>query len=171
MSRGLWVWTAAACVHLALSVCGATEIVPARSLSATVQSQYGFLTGADAGFSFFAPSVASLARVTFTLRDADGRTWSDTIFGDTHTAWGLRSSAVFDSLAEMEERIIRGVTGSWAALLFGRNPQATEIVVAVEVEGLPTMEAWRAGERSHWIPVYRATFERGATAAAAGHDG
>src|SRR5262245_4025578 len=146
MSRGLRVWTAAACVHLALAICGATELLPERTPSAALQSQYGFLTGADAGFSFFAPSVASLARVTFTLRDADGRTWTDTIFGPTNTAWGLRSSAVFDSLAEMEERIIRGVTGSWAALLFGRNPRATEIDVAVEIEVLPTMDEWRAGE-------------------------
>ena len=136
-----------------------------------VLSQYGFLSGADAGFSFFAPAVASLTRVTFTLSDAQGRSWNDTVFGDTATTWGLRSSAVTDALPDLDDRLLRGVTGSWAALLFGRHSQATSLVVEVEVEGLPTMDEWRAGERSHWIPAYKATFERGATAVETGHDG
>ena len=171
MSRGLGIWALLACAHLLLSIGGAIDLPMDRGTAAGAAiTHYGFMTGADAGFSFFAPSVASLSRVSFTLRDAEGRTWQDTVFGDAGTTWGLRSSAVFDCLADLEDRMLRGVTGSWAALLLGRNPQAVEVVVDVEIEELPTMAQWREGQRSRWLEVYRGTFQRNADPVAAEHE-
>ena len=161
MSRGLLAWTIAACVHLSLSICGAAEVTPAAGTPVgAALAHYGFVSGADCGFSFFAPSVASLCRVQLTLRDDEGGAWEDTVFGPADSAFGLRSSAVFDYLPEMSERLRRGVTGSWAGVLFGRHPRASEVKVEVEVEDLPTMAEWRAGSRSRWIFVYEGTFVR-----------
>lgn len=160
MSRGQWAWTLAVCAHLSLAVCGALEIDPAEDTPAgELIHEYGFVSGADAGFAFFAPSVASLARVTLTLRDAQGHEWPEDVFGD-EGVWGLRSSALFDSLAELSDRLLRGVTASWAGTAFGRHPEAVEVVVDVEMEALPSMEEWRDGQRSTWLHVYSATFHR-----------
>jgi hypothetical protein len=166
MSRGLWAWSLVACAHVSLAVCGAMRVAPAEGTPVgDLIAEYGFASGADASFAFFAPAVSSLSRVSLTLRDAQGHEWADMVFGEDGSVYGLRSSAVFDLLEGLSERMLRGLTASWAGMALGRHPAATEARVVIEVEALPTMREWRAGQRPTWLRLYEATFRRNDAAA------
>ena len=130
------------------------------SSAAAVLAQYGDVSGADNRYGYFAPAVGSRCRVALTLRDAAGREWGDALVDDPSTAFGWRAHDAIDSIATFPDSLRRGVTASWAAVMFGRHPGAAEVDVAVEMEDLPTMAQWRQGARSNWTPIYRGTFVR-----------
>ena len=44
--------------------------------------------------------------------------------------------------------------------MFGRHPDAEQVVVRIETYELPPMEHVRAGEKARWETVYEATFRR-----------
>jgi hypothetical protein len=52
------------------------------------------------------------------------------------------------------------MAASWAGMMFGRHPQAVEVVVRVELCTLPTLEQYRAGQQPSWDTIYEATFGR-----------
>jgi len=172
MNLGQRVVCAAVGLHLLLAVGGATGRFPLpTSAAGALVAQYGYVSGADSDFSFFAPAVASQCRATLTLRDAAGREWQDTVFQDPATTFGMRSASILDSFPQANERLQRGIAGSWASVMFGRHPDATEVDVNVEMEALPTMEEWRAGERPTWPSIYKGTFLRKAGLRKASGDG
>ena len=87
MTRRHALVTFAAACHLILVVCGASGLVfssppsedgPARK----AVRLYGALSGSDNGYGFFAPGVGPQVRATFTLEDASGKTWTDTLERD-----------------------------------------------------------------------------------------
>jgi hypothetical protein len=163
MTRRHALLTLAAAVHLVLVVCGASGILfagnPKRAPAALRPVRlYGALSGADAGFGFFAPGVGPQLRVTFTLSDASGRTWTDTLERDLgHEAY-LR---VAGSFAMATEPFLRdAVYSSWIGTMFGRHPDARRVVVRLEAYDPPTMAEYRAGARARWETIDEVTSDR-----------
>jgi hypothetical protein len=154
-------WALAAGAHLALVAVGAAgaEFAGAGAVP-SVLAHYGHLTGADNTYGFFAPSVSSQCRVSFTMRDAAGGTWRDELVGGEESALSFRSQSAVDAIGKLPDDLRRALSASWAGTMFARHPRAQYVVVEVEVEELPTMSAWRDGARQQWAPLYRATFVR-----------
>ena len=161
MTRRHLAWAIAAFLHLVLVVCGAASVtLSGRNLALGILAQYSEASGADTQYGFFAPAVASQCRAILTLRDAEGREWSDTIAGDPAAGFGWRTSSAIDAVPRLPENLRRALAGSWAAVMFGRHPRAVEVVVDAQIELLPTMAEWDAGARPDWESLYRSTFVR-----------
>jgi hypothetical protein len=160
MSPKQIVLTTLAAVHLILVVCGAAGLFPQRQSSRPFRAltAYGALSGADSGYGFFAPGVAPQRRVRFVLTDVQGRSWAEYLVGASRTEASLRIGSVLGEASEPEWRA--ELAASWAAGLFSRHTEAKHIVALLEVEILPTLEEYRAGERPRWVIEYRAAFER-----------
>lgn len=161
MTRRHLAWAIAACLHLVLVICGAASVtLSGRNLALGILAQYSEVSGADTQYGFFAPSVASQCRAILTLRDAEGREWSDTVAADPAAGFGWLTSSAIDSIPRLPENLRRALAGSWAAVMFGRHPQAVEVVVDSQIEMLPTMPEWDAGARPEWKSLYKSTFVR-----------
>lgn len=147
-------------VHLLLVACGAAHvnlgrITPLRSLL----TAYGSYSGANMSYGFFAPSVSPQLSATFTMRDARGRSWQETgLRGDTNEA-NLRLASTINMVSYPEHR--DAVARSWAASMFGRYPNATEVRMQVTSQLMPYMDAYRAGLRPKWEVIYEGKFTRG----------
>jgi hypothetical protein len=153
-----------ATLHLALVTAGAVGWSPPSGLgrAARTLDYYGAATGASHRFSYFAPGVASPLRAGFTLRDAAGRCWTDTLEEQANREAQLRIDSIVTNFMQAEFRpgLRRALAGSWAATMLGRHPQAERVLVRVEICDLPTMTQYRAGARPRWRPVYEAEFAR-----------
>jgi hypothetical protein len=155
--RSTWL-LAFALTHLALVICGATgrQLLPPSPPDFALR-WYGAMTGADSGYGFFAPGVGPQAQATFTLHDAAGHSWTDTIDGDNQEV-RLRLGSM---LTNSEVESLRpGLTASWAAVMFGRHPEATRVIVRVQLYDTPTMADFRAGATPAWQTVFEASFTR-----------
>lgn len=142
-------------------LCGATKFAfTGNSFPAMVLGHYGDISGANNSYSFFAPAVSSQSRVTLLMMDMQGNEWEDALVRNPATVLGWRAAAILDGLTDFPDQLRRGVTASWASVMFGRHPTATEVTVNVEIEALPTMVEWRRGTRPSWEPVYKSTFRR-----------
>lgn len=148
--------------HLVLVGLGASSQVGRLGQGPVARSVqwYGAMTGADAGFNFFAPQVGSEMRVRFDLSDDTGRVWADELTADANQEVRLRIGSMTGLFpAEPEAEPVRlDLAASWAATMFGRHPDAHRVVVWVELYDVPSMADYRAGERPAWVPVYSATF-------------
>jgi hypothetical protein len=163
MTRRHALLTLAAAAHLVLVVCGASGLLfagnPHRDGWALRSVRlYGALSGAEAGFGFFAPGVAPQIRATFTLSDASGRTWTDTLErGLSHEA-RLRVAGSVSLATEPPFR--DDLYRSWIGTMFGRHPDARRVVVRLEVFDPPPMDEYRAGVRGRWETIDEVTSDR-----------
>lgn len=154
-------WTSAAVVHLALVVLGALSVeLAGHGLLPGIAAQYSDVSGADTQYGFFAPAVASQCRAVFTLRDAAGHERTADLAEDPDAQFGWHVGSAIDALPRTSEKVKRSLTGSWAAVLFGRYPDAAEVVVDAQIELVPSMAQWREGARPEWKSLYRTTFVR-----------
>ena len=168
MTRTHTILTLLAAGHLILIACGAAQ-VPLGAVGGVpgqAAQTYGGLTGADAGYGFFAPSVSAQLRATFVLQDQKGRTWTDTLTSDDNREVQLRIGSMLAHAAE-PGRLQEAITVSWAAQLLGRHPTARAVLVRVEAYDLPTMAEYRAGKQPEWALMYEVTFTRAELARAA----
>jgi hypothetical protein len=123
------------------------------------------MSGANAGYGFYAPEVGSSYRTNFLLQDAQGTTWLDSFeqvdspearlrfVGIVESAFG---SGAAETAPDRRGRLVK----SWAATMFARHPSARSLAVVVEAYDVPTMAEYRAGQRPCWNIVYSARVER-----------
>ncbi len=147
-----------AALHLSLVVCGAAHVRPQWAhFPGNLIQAYARLSGADYGFAFFAPGVASENRVSFEVKQPSGEVVRDD-FQSGSDAVDLR---IHSMLIRFQMRQFRdSMARSWAAAMFGRHPEARSVTVVVEQIDLPTMQDYRSGKRPAWGEIYRASFER-----------
>jgi hypothetical protein len=156
MTRRHALATLAAACHLALVVCGACGLVFAADPREDGPVRrplrlYGALSGAENGYGFFAPGVGPQLRATFTLTDASGRTWTDTLERGMSREAQLRAGG---SVALASEPAFRDdLFRSWAGTLFGRHPDARKLVICLQMFDPPTMAEHRAGARAEWETI------------------
>jgi hypothetical protein len=160
MNKQTTVVISLAAAHLLLVVCGAAglSLLSGRSPPGKALRWYGAMSGADNGYGFFAPGVAPQWRATFTLSDTAGRTWTDTLEGDHNHEVAHRVGGIVNLFSEPGLR--PELAASWAAKMFGRYPDAKQVVIRVEIYDLPTMAEYRNGTRPQWEFICEATFAR-----------
>ena len=148
----------AACLHLALVICGAARIrvLSQETVAGHALATYRAYTGSDNGYGFFAPAVASEWRGLFEVCRADGRCEEAELpYGNPETAVLL--SSIHGMLAYDARDVL---AASLAATQVARVPDARTIVVKVQVYAVPTMAQTRAGQRARWRTAYAYAFTR-----------
>jgi hypothetical protein len=155
----LTLTAALAAAHLSLVVCGACSLSPLPKTSVAGQAlrYYGVLSGADNGYGFFSPNVASTYRARFAI-EGDGPARAVELGVPVNNEVGLRAATplILFNIAELHDPM----AASWAGTIFGQHPDARQVTVRVEEYDIPTLRAYRQGERPRWRPVYEALFAR-----------
>jgi hypothetical protein len=154
-------WIAAAGVHLALVICGAAGYTPVspRHLAGRVIETYREFTGANNGYGFFAPGVASEWRATFDICGA-GMHCMPAAEEQVGREARLLLVTIDGLLGESDLRDL--LAASYAARQFARFPHAEVVLVKVEVFALPSMAQYRGGRRPQWRKIYGFAFHRAA---------
>jgi hypothetical protein len=149
--------TAIAAAHLLVVACGAASWAPFsdKKLPGKALRWYGGMSGANNGYGFFA-SVGPSYRVSFTMTNSTGRTWTDVLDQGKNNEATLRFNGTVSILGYVGD----GLTASWAATMFGRHPDAQQVVVELNEYDPPSMEDYQAGKRAQWERVYEAMFVR-----------
>ncbi|WP_438029836.1 hypothetical protein [Sorangium sp. So ce233] len=135
---------------------------------ADAMASYGTLSGADSGYAFFAPAVASPPSATFEIVDATGAVTTDRLKPGTSSEADLRAGNIVGRFwLQHDQALKRSIAASWAGKMFARHPGAVSVVVRVEECEVASMHAYRQedGLRCHWH--YQAKFVPQATARAA----
>jgi hypothetical protein len=161
------LWLAAAAGHLCLVTLGASTFsLRELGLPGRVLDEYGALSGANSGYGFFAPGVTSQLGARFDVIDAEGRTTSASLAdGESHEA-DLRVGNIIDQFSHIDDdedeesadHVRRSLAASLAGKMFARHPEASAVVVRLELFTPVSMDAWRGGERPRWMPHYSAKF-------------
>ncbi|MBU8899641.1 hypothetical protein DRW03_03160 [Corallococcus sp. H22C18031201] len=147
-----------AAVHLLLVLSSALGLRPLQVLGSlgSIGQVYAAWSGASSQFSFFAPGVSPAVRVSFRAeRESGGEIRDDFRFDSAAMNLRIHSMLLRFGLKDVQDPLAR----SWAAAMFGRHPDARSVTVRVEALRLPSMEAYRAGDRPEWMDAYRAVFE------------
>jgi len=157
-SRGRIVWIAAAGAHLALVICGAARITPVSPahFAGRIVETYRAYSGANNGYGFFAPGVASEWRATFDVCN-NGHcipAAEEQVAGESR----LLLQTINSLLGESEVRDL--LAASHAARLFARYPHPDAVLVKAGVYVVPTMAQYRRGARPQWRDLYGFAFRR-----------
>jgi hypothetical protein len=163
MSTRQLLAVAAAGIHLVLVIGGAANISLPRGSGVAGRGirWYTAVSGADSGYGFFAPGVASETRATFTLTDATGRTWTEAFDAGGNQEVQLRLGSMVSTAASPGVR--RKLAASWAGKFFAIHPEVESVLVRVEYYDLPQMDEYRDGERPEWVTEYEVEFSRNET--------
>jgi hypothetical protein len=147
-------------IHLMLVIGGAANISLPRwtGVAGRCIRWYGAVSGADSGYGFFAPGVASETRATITLTDGKGRTWTEAFEAGGNQEVQLRLGSMVSTAASPGVR--RKLAASWAGKFFAIHPEVESVLVRVEYYDLPQMDEYRDGERPEWVTEYEVEFFR-----------
>ncbi len=160
--RGQIAWIAGAGVHLALVVCGAlgyTPVSPNHFAGRIIETYRGY-AGANNGFGFFAPGVASEWRATFDVC-RDEKHCIPVAEEQVGREARLLLGTIDGLLGESELRDL--IAASYAARQFARFPDAEVVLVKAGVFVVPSMARYRLGQRPQWRHVYGFAFHRAAS--------
>ena len=155
------VVVAAAAIHLALAALYAWHI-PAEAFLPRqldrVAGIYGSFSGVRHHFDFFAPSVATQARLGFRIFAADGtvrHVLLDTPSADANNRIALMLT--FYSYADARETLLR----EWTRFMLRHHPEAVAVETRIEALEIPTLAQIRsAGAQPAWVELGRATLRR-----------
>jgi hypothetical protein len=157
----------AAILHLGLTVCGAAKLVPVplKFPVGSAIAHYQAYSGSDNGYGFFAPGVASPKRVMVHGYHANKGEWVTTVETGVSRETELRLSTTAGLFSQ--EKYHEFIAASWAAWMFGNDPDASPVIVEIQVYVIPTMSEFRAGERPQWqtmevFPFARRSDDKGA---------
>jgi len=148
--------------HLLLVALGAGYF-PFEKLGAPGEllQRYGAATGAINGFGFFVTDAEDHVYARFAAIDAEGRRRPVRLESGRSHESDLRIGAIADNFYMPDKdgaRFQRSLAASLAGTLFGRHPDAKEVVVTLEKFTPVSMQAYRAGARPHWSSVYEVHF-------------
>jgi len=148
-------------LHLVAVIVGATE-ANLSSDAFKLLRYYGSLSGSAANYSFFAPSVGSPLRASFYLTDDKGATIVEEADASDDREIALRLGNVVDAFRDklQDEKVRRSIAASWSGLVLSKYPSARKVRFVLDEFHIPTMEAFRGGEKMAWVEDYSASFER-----------
>lgn len=149
--------TTVAGAHLCLVLISAAGLLigPGADFLGRAVRWYGLMSGAANRFGFFA-EVGTGCRVTFTLTDADGENWQDSLDPGVNREAEMRFNGSIYKINEIGEPLAR----SWAATMLGRHPHARQVLVQFETYEVPSMAEFRAGQRPQWKVSYESLWLR-----------
>ena len=160
LSRKHAALVGAACVHLALVICGAMRVVPIPTwlpIGRSVET-YREYTGANNGYGFYAPAVASEWSTTFDICGGKPTRCFEAREEVANREVGLLISTI-DGMY-MEDGLRDLVAASWAGAQFGRFPRAAVVIVKPRVFLIPTMAEYRRGSKPQWRTAYAYVYAR-----------
>jgi hypothetical protein len=153
----------AALGHLTLVVLGARDVCLCDyGAPGQLAVLYSALSGADSGYGFFAPKVASPRTARFTLVDEAGRVIVDTLPPRITREADIRVEdlvEMFDT-RRIDDEVRAQLAGTWAAAMFKRHPEAVSVTVDMGSWRVPTMAEAREGKPWRWRSIYRARVVR-----------
>ena len=157
--RGRIAWIAAACLHLALVVCGAFRVTPvSRKLAiGRMIEAYRDYSGANSSYGFFAPGVAAEWHVAF---DACSDPRHCVPMEEEQVGHEARLLLVTMDGMFAEDQIRDVMAASYAARQFARLPHANVVLVKAAMYFVPTMRQYRRGARPQWRDLYGYAFRR-----------
>lgn len=158
--------------HLILVALGAGSVsLGPLGLPGRILEEYSILSGAGSGYGFFTPGVSGQLVAHFDVIDREGRRTAASLeTGSSHEA-DLRVGNIIDQFWNENEdqdedqdqdapSLSRSLAASLAGKIFGRHPEAREVVVRLEHFEPVSMEAFRRGDRPSMSPLYEASFVR-----------
>lgn len=149
----------AALVHVGFIADGALRLGVMRELPRP--RYYAAVSGTEGPYGFFAPWVAPELRATFQMRDDAGRETSDVLeTGATPEADRRFKNVVTKLWLATDPAVAKLFTRSFAKRMLLRHPSARTVTVRVDAFDLPTMDAYRRGERPSWKLRSSQTFTR-----------
>lgn len=139
-----------AAAHLLMVILFATHFTawgkmdhPAAKAAAVV----GHYTGSNNIFSFFAPGISDQPYVIYVTKDSSGKEKYLDLKGNS-PEFANRVNNVYGYLTLPEARPV--LSASLAQAVQQRYPEAEKIRVAMVIQQIPGMAAYRRGERNHW---------------------
>lgn len=157
--RAILMLTAAA-AHLAVVCLGALQVSMGDGGWARRAVQvYGLLSGADGGYSFFAPGVGTTLSASFQVNGANGSNATDVLETGVSREADIRVRNIIGMFSlEDDPTVRRSLVASWAGKVLARHPDADSVVVRLDTFELPTMAEYRDGKTTGWKLNYRAKF-------------
>ncbi|WP_155798703.1 hypothetical protein [Sorangium cellulosum] len=151
---------AAAAAHLAVVCLGALHVqLGDEGWARRAVTYYGLLSGADSGYSFFAPGVGATLSASFQLNDANGEIVTDLLETGVSREADIRVRNIIGMFRlEEDETVRRSLVASWAGKVLARHPDADGVVVQLDTLELPSMAEHREGKTPGWTLNYRAKF-------------
>ncbi|WP_437586289.1 hypothetical protein [Sorangium sp. So ce1000] len=161
MGRGrAIILLAAAAAHLVVVCLGALQVDTGDGGWARRAVQvYGLLSGADSGYSFFAPGVGTNLSASFQVNGANGDDATDVLETGVSREADIRVRNIIGMFwLEEDQRVRRSLVASWAGKVLARHPDADSVVVRLDTFELPSMAEYRDGKTAGWKMNYRAKF-------------
>jgi len=150
----------AAAAHLVVVCLGALHVSVGDGGWARRAAQvYGMLSGADSGYSFFAPEVGTTLSASFQVNSANGSKVTDVLETGVSREADIRVRNIIGMFwLEDDQAARRSLVASWAGKVLARHPDADSVVVRLDTFELPTMADYRDGKTTGWKLNYRAKF-------------
>ncbi|WP_437577701.1 hypothetical protein [Sorangium sp. So ce887] len=154
------VLLAAAVAHLVVVCLGALHVyIGDEGWARRAVKVYGLLSGADSGYSFFAPGVGTTLAASFQVNGANGEIAADVLETGVSREADIRVRNIIGMFSlEEDERVRRSLVASWAGKVLARHPDADGVVVQLDTFELPSMAEYREGKTTGWTLNYRAKF-------------
>ncbi|WP_438025715.1 hypothetical protein [Sorangium sp. So ce233] len=151
---------AAAAAHLVVVCLGALHVqIGDEGWARRAVTYYGMLSGANSGYSFFAPGFGPTLSASFQVNDANGTIATDVLETGVSREADIRVRNIIGMFRmEEDEMVRRSLVASWAGKVLARHPGADSVVVQLDTFELPSMAEYREGKPPGWKLDYRAKF-------------
>src|SRR4051812_549674 len=144
------IYFALAAIHLLMIALFATHFTAWGNMDNPVSkalSTAGNYTGSNNIFSFFAPGIADQPYVIYVTKNKDGKEQFLDLKGKS-PEFANRINNIYGYLALPEARSV--LSACMAQSVLQRYPESEQIRVAMVIQQIPDMAAYRNGERNHW---------------------
>lgn len=118
----------------------------------------GHYTGSNNIFSFFAPGLSDQPYVVYAVKDKKGKEHFIDLAGSSPD-FANRINNIYGYLTLPEARSV--LSASLAHSVLQRFPEADKIRVAMVIQQIPNMKAFREGQRSQWHFWFHRDFSAG----------
>ncbi|UQA55111.1 hypothetical protein [Polyangium aurulentum] len=156
--RGLMMLALAAAHLVCVSLSALGVRPPGGSLPGRAIAWYAALSGADSNYGYFAPFVGTQLRLTFEVTDRVGRMTEEPFRPGDNREVALRIANLVAMFWSQDDGFRRALSASLAGKVLATRPEAESVAVRLDVFEMPTMEAYRQGDRPWWALYYRARF-------------
>ncbi|WP_437735271.1 hypothetical protein [Sorangium sp. So ce1335] len=149
---------AAAAAHIVVVCLGALHVgLGDEGWARRAVKYYSMISGADSGYSFFAPGVGTTLSASFLVNGANGESSTDVLETGVSREADIRVGNIIGMFwLEEDQTVRRSLVASWAGKVLARHPDADSVVVQLDTFDLPSMAEYREGKGTGWTPIYRA---------------
>jgi hypothetical protein len=144
--------------HLSIVAASAADVrFPERPLGRVI-AEYAAISGAEARYAFFVPSVDAELRTTFEIAGPAGRATALGALPPVNDEVDLRVGNVKTLYWTGDEEFDDALLDAWVASILRRHPEAERVELRVDFLDLPSMRGYREGERPAWISLGKSSY-------------